>query len=118
MLTMTQTAESRIEELITTNAKKKDLSKTDLFLRVYIAGSGPQGLQHGMALTTERRDDDLDFATKNGIVVLVDRMSQDYLKGAEIDFVKHELGSNFKINNPNQVAAAGCGSCSGDAGCC
>lgn len=45
-------------------------------------------------------------------------MSEQYLTGAEIDYVKHELGSNFKINNPNQVAAAGCGTCGGDAGCC
>ena len=97
--------------------KKKGLDTSSLFLRVYIAGAGPQGLQHGMALTTEKREDDF-VLEMDGVQILVDRMSEQYLTGAEIDYVKHELGSNFKINNPNQVAAAGCGTCGGDAGCC
>ena len=117
MITITDAAANRINDLITTNAEKKGLDPTVLFLRVYIAGAGPQGLQHGMALTTEKRDDDFVFE-KDDVQILIDRMSEQYLTGAEIDFVKHELGSNFKINNPNQVAAAGCGTCSGDSGCC
>ncbi|MHA2365101.1 MAG: HesB/IscA family protein [Candidatus Hodarchaeales archaeon] len=117
MITISEVAATRIKDLIVTNAEKKELDPNNLFLRVYIAGAGPQGIQHGMALTTDKREDDQIIET-DGVQVLVDRMSEQYLVGSEIDFVKHELGSNFKIINPNQVTAAGCSSCSGDAGCC
>lgn len=117
MLKVTNDAKVKIQNLIQVNAQKKELKQNELYLRIFIKGSGPQGLQHGMALTTEKRDDDFVFED-NGVQILVDRMSQQYLVGAEIDYISLELGSNFKISNPNQVAAAGCGTCSGDAGCC
>jgi iron-sulfur cluster assembly accessory protein len=117
MISITDNAANQIETLIVSNSEKKGIDPKTLFLRVYIAGAGPQGLNHGLALTTEKREDDL-ILEKDNIVVLVDRMSEQYLNGAEIDFVTHEFGSNFKINNPNQVQAAGCSSCSGDSGCC
>lgn len=117
MIEITQTAIEQINNLIAVNAEKKGLEPSSLFLRVYIAGAGPQGLNHGMALTTEKREDDI-LLEKENIHILVDKMSEQYLSGAEIDFVTHELGSNFKIVNPNQVPAMGCSSCSGDSGCC
>lgn len=117
MISVTESAVNQISNLIQVNSEKKHIEPTSLYLRVYVAGAGPNGLNHGLALTTEKKDDDL-VIEKGNITILVDRMSEQYLTGAEIDFITHEFGSNFKINNPNQVAAAGCSGCSGDAGCC
>lgn len=117
MITITENAELRVNELITTNAEKKNMDPQGLYLRIYIAGAGPAGLNHGMALTTEIRDDDV-VIEKGDFKILIDKMSEQYLNGAEVDYVTHELGSNFKIINPNQIEAAGCGGCSGDSGCC
>ena len=117
MITVTDNAVNQINTLILTNSEKKQLDPKTLYLRVYIAGAGPSGLNHGLALTTEKREDDI-VLEKGNITILVDPMSEQYLTGAEIDFVTHEFGSNFKINNPNQIQAAGCSGCSGDAGCC
>lgn len=117
VITVTETAVSQISNLIQVNSEKKGIEPKSMFLRVYIAGAGPQGLNHGLALTTEKKEDDIVFE-ENGFSILVDPMSEQYLNGAQIDFVTHEFGSNFKISNPNQIQAAGCSSCSGDAGCC
>ena len=117
LITITENAEEQVKKLIVTNAEKKSINPSDLFLRIYIAGAGPAGLNHGMALTTEQREDDL-VIEHGDFKILVDKMSEQYLNGAEVDFVTHELGSNFKIINPNQIAAAGCSTCGGDAGCC
>lgn len=117
MITITDNARVKINDLIVTNAEKKGISPDTLYLRVYVAGAGAQGLKHGMALTTERKSDDV-VLEDGDLIILVDKMSEQYLVGAEVDYVSHELGSNFKVVNPNQIAAAGCGTCSGDAGCC
>ena len=117
MITITETAQKQVKQLILTNAEKKSIEPNSLFLRIYIAGAGPAGLNHGMALTTEKREDDM-VIDEGEFKILVDKMSEQYLDGAEVDFVSHELGSNFKIINPNQIAAAGCSTCGGDAGCC
>ena len=117
MITVTETAVDQINSLIQVNSEKKGIEPTSLYLRVYISGAGPQGLTHGLALTTEKKDDDIVLHEGN-VTILIDPMSEQYLNGAQIDFVTHEFGSNFKINNPNQVQSAGCSGCSGDAGCC
>lgn len=117
MITVTDNAVNQISTLIQVNSEKKHIEPTSLYLRVYIAGAGPQGLNHGLALTTEKREDDI-VIEKDNITILVDPMSEQYLLGAQIDFVTHEFGSNFKINNPNQIQTAGCAGCSGDSGCC
>jgi len=117
MITVTDNAIDQINNLIQVNSQKKNIEPKSLYLRVYVAGAGPQGLNHGLALTTEKREDDLVIEQGN-ITILVDPMSEQYLTGAQIDFITHEFGSNFKINNPNQVQSMGCSGCSGDAGCC
>ena len=117
MITVTDEAINQINNLIQVNSEKKHIEPKALFLRVYIAGAGPQGLNHGLALTTEKRDDDMVIEQGN-ITILIDKMSQQYLEGAQIDFVTHEFGSNFKISNPNQVQSAGGSGCYGDAVCC
>src|SRR3990172_11498210 len=99
MITLTETATSKVTELISQNATKKGIEAKNLFLRVYVAGGGCSGMSFGMALTDQRRDDDVTFET-NQIQLVVDPMSNQFLEGAEVDFINHELGSRFKINAP------------------
>ena len=86
--------------------EKRDLSAADYALRVFISGGGCSGFQYGMALEGEARDTDFTFA-HHGVKVVVDEVSMDYLRGATIDYVEDIMGSGFKIENPNAVAACG-----------
>ena len=77
-------------------------------LRVAVNGGGCSGFQYAYDITTDRSDDDLAIE-KNGITVLIDSVSMDFLKGAKIDFVDDLIGQSFRIDNPNATAACGCG---------
>jgi iron-sulfur cluster assembly accessory protein len=77
-------------------------------LRVAVSGGGCSGFQYSFALDDTRLDDDL-VIEKAGAVVLVDPVSLDFLKGAEIDFVDDLIGASFKVNNPNATSSCGCG---------
>ncbi len=89
--------------------EKRELPPEDYALRVFIQGGGCSGFQYGMALEKETRETDFSFENF-GVRVVVDEVSMDYLRGAQIDFVDDIMGSGFKIENPNAVAACGCGS--------
>ena len=77
-------------------------------LRISVEGGGCSGFQYKFVFETEKHADDLAIA-KEGATVLVDEMSQQYMEGAELDYVEDLIGSAFKINNPQAVAACGCG---------
>ncbi|MBS8259266.1 iron-sulfur cluster insertion protein ErpA [Roseibium polysiphoniae] len=77
-------------------------------LRVSVEGGGCSGLQYKYDLVTDREDDDL-VLEKNGIEVLIDSVSLQYMSGSQIDFVDDLIGQAFQINNPNAVAGCGCG---------
>jgi iron-sulfur cluster assembly accessory protein len=77
-------------------------------LRVAVTGGGCSGFQYNFALDDARAEDDL-VLERDGAVVLIDSMSLDFLKGAEIDFVDDLIGAAFKINNPNAQSSCGCG---------
>jgi iron-sulfur cluster assembly accessory protein len=77
-------------------------------LRVAVTGGGCSGFQYSFALDDARLEDDCVFE-RDGAVVLVDPMSLDFLKGAELDFVDDLIGAAFKINNPNATSSCGCG---------
>lgn len=77
-------------------------------LRVAVTGGGCSGFQYNFALDNTRLDDDL-VIERDGAVVLVDPVSLDFLKGAEIDYVDDLIGAAFKVNNPNATASCGCG---------
>ena len=77
-------------------------------LRVGVRGGGCSGFQYALAFD-EQRDDDAVFEDK-GIRLLVDRPSLPYVKGSIIDFVEGLQGAGFKVENPNVIAACGCGS--------
>ncbi|MEZ5921079.1 MAG: iron-sulfur cluster insertion protein ErpA [Parvularculaceae bacterium] len=77
-------------------------------LRVAVNGGGCSGFQYDFEITTERNADDI-AVEKNGVTVLVDEISLQYMGGAEIDFADELIGAAFKINNPNATASCGCG---------
>lgn len=77
-------------------------------LRVAVTGGGCSGFQYNFALDDVKAEDDL-VLERDGAVVLIDSMSLDFLRGAEIDFVDDLIGASFKINNPNAQSSCGCG---------
>ena len=80
----------------------------EAMLRVAVTGGGCSGFQYSFALADTRAEDDL-VIERDGVTVLVDPMSLDFLKGAELDFVDDLIGAAFKVNNPNATSSCGCG---------
>ena len=77
-------------------------------LRVSVEGGGCSGFQYKFDFDQTKTADDLVLA-RDGAVVLIDPMSQQYMAGAEIDYVDDLIGASFKINNPVATASCGCG---------
>ena len=94
-------------------AKVKDLlieeGNSNLKLRVFVQGGGCSGFQYGFTFDEDVNEDDTEFL-KNGVTLLVDSMSFQYLVGAEIDYKEDINGSQFVIKNPNATTTCGCGS--------
>jgi len=80
-----------------------------LNLRIYIEGGGCSGFQYGFSFDDKQSDTDIRIVT-NGVGLLVDPMSMQYLKGAEVDYEEGLQGSQFVIRNPNAATTCGCGS--------
>ena len=78
-------------------------------LRVYVYSGGCSGYRYGMMLEDQPTAEDLTVES-NGVRVYVDGQSQEHLSGSEIDYVDTLMGAGFTVNNPNAVAACGCGS--------
>lgn len=93
--------------------KLKDLlaeeNNPDLKLRVFVQGGGCSGFQYGFTFDEAQNEDDftLEF---NGVGLLVDSMSAQYLQGAKIKYTEDAMGSSFAIENPNAQTTCGCGS--------
>lgn len=81
----------------------------NLMLRVFISGGGCSGFQYGFTFDEETQDGDVRFANQ-GVTLLVDPMSFQYLIDAEIDYKEDLEGSRFVIRNPNAQTTCGCGS--------
>ncbi len=80
-----------------------------LKLRVYITGGGCSGFQYGFSFEEAAAEDDTGIE-KDGVTVLVDPMSFQYLVGSEVDYTEGLEGSRFVVNNPNAATTCGCGS--------
>ena len=102
MITVTELAKHRIQELL-----KEESPNT--YLRTFIQGGGCSGFQYGFTFDDVRNDDDFEVEF-NGVKVLIDSISFQYLTGAEIDYRDDLDGSNFVIKNPNAATTCGCGS--------
>ncbi len=99
-----ESAASKVKDLIA-----EEESKNELMLRVFIQGGGCSGFQYGFTFDESEKDGDT-VVTKNGVKLLVDPMSFQYLSGAEIDYSEGIEGSQFVIRNPNASTTCGCGS--------
>ena len=77
-------------------------------LRVAVKGGGCSGFQYTFDIVPAKDEDDL-VLERDGVKVLIDTVSLDFLKGAKIDFVDNLIGQSFQIDNPNATAACGCG---------
>jgi len=81
----------------------------DLKLRVFVQGGGCSGFQYGFTFDEITNEDDTAME-KNGVTLLIDSMSYQYLVGAEIDYKDDLEGAQFVIKNPNATSTCGCGS--------
>ena len=77
-------------------------------LRVFVSGGGCSGMQYGMALEGKPQETDRRFAF-DGVQVVIDPLSLQYLNGIKIDYVEDLMGGGFRIENPQAVASCGCG---------
>jgi iron-sulfur cluster insertion protein len=95
-------AARRIAEL-----RRKE-GKSGLMLRVTVSGGGCSGFRYDFGFDTAKSEDDFLFE-RDGVQVVVDTVSLDFLDRAEIDFKEDLMGSYFAINNPNATSSCGCG---------
>ena len=102
MITITESAQSKIKEVL-------EDETTDTRLRMYVTGGGCSGFQYGF--TFDEKVGEGDTVVENeGVKLLVDPMSFQYLSGAEIDYSEGMEGAQFVIRNPNASTTCGCGS--------
>lgn len=102
-LVFTSAAAAKVAQLI------DEEGNPDLMLRVYIQGGGCSGFQYGFTFDEQVQDGDTEILT-DGVTLLVDPMSMQYLTGAEIDYTEGLQGAQFVIRNPNATTTCGCGS--------
>ncbi len=99
----TDSAASKVKTLIVEEANEA------LMLRVFISGGGCSGFQYGFTFDETMNDGDT-CVENDGVKLLIDPMSYQYLVGAEIDYTEGLEGSQFVIRNPNASTTCGCGS--------
>lgn len=78
-------------------------------LRTFVQGGGCSGFQYGFTFDEDQHEDDF-VVEKQGVKILIDAMSMQYLSGAVIDYKEDLMGSSFSISNPNAETTCGCGS--------
>ena len=99
-LTITDRAARRIGEILK--------SEPGAMLRLSVMGGGCSGFQYKFDVERDRADDDISIV-RDGVTMLIDPVSLQYLAGSEVDFVDDLIGASFKVNNPNAKASCGCG---------
>ena len=102
-IVFTDAAAAKVAELVA------EEGNPDLKLRVFVQGGGCSGFQYGFTFDELTNEDDTQMV-KNGVTLLIDAMSLQYLVGAEIDFKDDLSGAQFVIRNPNATTTCGCGS--------
>ncbi|MDT9002185.1 iron-sulfur cluster insertion protein ErpA [Paucibacter sp. APW11] len=102
-LIFTDSAAEKVRDLVA------EEGNPDLKLRVFVQGGGCSGFQYGFTFDEVVNEDDTAM-NKNGVTLLIDAMSLQYLMGAEIDYKEDLQGAQFVIKNPNATTTCGCGS--------
>src|ERR671911_423120 len=103
VLSLTDAAATKLRELT------REEANPAIGLRVYVYSGGCSGYRYGMMLEDAPTPEDKAFEA-NGVRVYVDGNSVALLEGSQIDYVDTLMGAGFTVNNPNAVAACGCGS--------
>jgi iron-sulfur cluster assembly protein len=104
MITFTDNGAEKVREFLATQSASLETAG----LRVGVRGGGCSGFQYALAFDNQRDDDEV--FEDHGLRILVDRPSLPYVHGAVIDYVESLQGAGFKVDNPNVIAACGCGS--------
>lgn len=102
-LVFTDSAAAKVKSLI------EEEGNPELKLRVFVSGGGCSGFQYGFTFDEVTNEDDTAMV-KDGVTLLIDPMSYQYLVGAEIDYTEGLEGAQFVIKNPNATTTCGCGS--------
>jgi iron-sulfur cluster insertion protein len=103
VLTLTDRAVAKVKILVAEEAND------DLKLRVFVTGGGCSGFQYGFTFDELAEEDDT-LVERDGVVVLVDPLSYQYIDGAQLDYTEGLEGSRFVVSNPNASTTCGCGS--------
>lgn len=103
MIDLQESAIAKLKELF------EEEGNPDLKLRVFVQGGGCSGMQYGFTFDESQNEDDFDLEF-NGVKLLVDSMSAQYLQGAKIKYVEDAMGASFSIDNPQAQTTCGCGS--------
>ena len=104
MISFTEKGAEKVKEFL--DAQSADVQTSGL--RVGVRGGGCSGFQYALAFDTQREGDEV--FEDHGLRILVDGPSLPYVKGAIVDYVDTLQGAGFKVDNPNVIAACGCGS--------
>jgi len=102
-----QLSDGAVQKIL--SLKSDEANHAQLNLRVYVTGGGCSGFQYGFTFDEELQDGDTSVVN-DGVTLLIDPMSYQYLVGAEIDYSEGLEGAQFVIRNPNAKTTCGCGS--------
>lgn len=102
-IVFTDAAAIKVNELI------QEEDNQELMLRVFVSGGGCSGFQYGFTFDDSKEEGDSSIENQ-GVTLVVDPMSVQYLMGAEIDYKEDLQGAQFVIRNPNATTTCGCGS--------
>ena len=100
-LTITERAAKKIGQIL-------KAEPSGAMLRLSVLGGGCSGFQYKFDVESARADDDVTIE-RDGVTMLVDPVSLQYLAGSEVDFVDDLIGASFKVNNPQAKTSCGCG---------
>lgn len=101
-ISMTDAAAAKLQSLI------EEEENDRLMLRVYVTGGGCSGFQYGFTFDEEHQEDDTEVL-RNGVKLVVDPLSFQYLVGSEVDYKENLEGARFTVTNPNATSTCGCG---------
>lgn len=102
ILEITDGAVAKVQSL------REEEDNQDLKLRVYVTGGGCSGFQYGFSFEETMSEDDT-LVSREGVTVLIDSLSYQYLVGSTVDYEEGLMGSKFVITNPNATTTCGCG---------
>jgi iron-sulfur cluster insertion protein len=103
MIELNESAVTKLKQLFA------EENNPDLKLRVFVQGGGCSGMQYGFTFDEEQNEDDFDISV-DGVTLLVDSMSAQYLQNAKIKYTEDSMGASFSIDNPQAQTTCGCGS--------